>query len=148
MFKEYWRNPQQTATALVDGWFRSGDLGYIDAAGYVFVVDRLKDMIITGGENVYSAEVEDVIRSLPGVAQVAVIGIPSAAWGEQVHAIVVPEANVVLDVAVINAGVRQRLGGYKCPKSIEIRTEPLPVTGTNKLNKRALREPHWQTERQ
>lgn len=139
MLTEYWRNPQQTAAALVDGWFRSGDIGYIDEGGYIFVVDRSKDMIITGGENVYSAEVEHVIGSLPGVAQVAVIGVPSAAWGEQVHAIVVPHAGTILDAATLHAGIRQQLGAYKCPKSIEIRTEPLPLTGTNKINKRALR---------
>jgi acyl-CoA synthetase (AMP-forming)/AMP-acid ligase II len=135
------RAPRHSTTA----GFGPGDLGRLDPEGYLYVVDRLKDMIITGGENVYSAEVEQAIYTFPGVAQAAVIGIPSQAWGEEVHTVIVPQPGAVLDRAALMLHLRDCLAGYKCPKSIDIRQEPLPIAGTNKVNKRALRETYSTT---
>ena len=143
MMSGYWRNPQQTAATLQAGWLHTGDIGYLDEEGYLFIVDRMKDMIVTGGENVFSSEVEHAIASCPGVAQVAVIGIPHAAWGEAVHAIVVPAAGAVLDADKVLAHCRALIAGFKCPKSVEIRPEPLPLSGVNKIQKHVLREPFW-----
>ena len=139
----YWNKPAETAAVLVDGWYYSGDAGYMDDEGFVFIVDRLKDMVISGGENVYSAEVESAISTLPGVAEVAVIGVPDAQWGERVHAIVVPRAGVALDAAAVIAHCRTLIAGYKCPRSVDLRSEPLPLSGAGKVLKRDLREPYW-----
>ncbi len=140
----YLDRPEETAAAFVDGWYRSGDAGYLDAEGYLFLVDRTKDMIVTGGENVYSTEVENAISTHPGVLQVAVIGIPSERWGEQVHAVVVPREGATVTDAEIVAHVRDRIANYKVPKSVELRTEPLPLSGAMKVLKRELRAPYWQ----
>ena len=113
-------------------------------SGYLFLVDRVKDMIVTGGENVYSVEVENAIATFPGVAQVAVIGIPSEQWGEAVHAIVVPQEGVTLDEAAIIEHTRQAIAGYKVPKSVEFRSDPLPLSGAMKVLKRDLRQPYWE----
>jgi long-chain acyl-CoA synthetase len=142
--REYWNRPEETAAAFRDGWYHTGDAGYIDAEGYVYLVDRVKDMIVTGGENVYSAEVENAIAGHPAVAQVAVIGIPSDQWGEAVHAIVVPRPGAALDAASIQEWARERIAGYKVPKSVEFRTEPLPLSGAMKVLKRELRAPYWE----
>jgi long-chain acyl-CoA synthetase len=139
----YWNDPDQTAFALRGGWLHTADAGTMDADGYVTIMDRKKDMIVSGGENVYSAEVENALASFPGVSQVAVIGIPHEEWGEAVHAILVPLPGVTLDRAAILAHCRARIAGYKCPKSIEVRAEPLPLSGVNKIQKTALREPYW-----
>jgi long-chain acyl-CoA synthetase len=141
--REYWKKPEATADAFRDGWYHSGDAGYLDADGYLFLVDRVKDMIVTGGENVYSVEVENAIASHPGVAQVAVIGIPSEKWGEAVHAIVVlrPDATATEDEII--AYTRDWIAGFKVPKSVEIRSEPLPLSGAMKVLKRDLRAPYW-----
>ena len=115
----------------------------MDEDGSSFIVDRLKDMIISGGENVYSAEVENAISLLPGVAEVAVIGIPDDKWGETIHAIVVRRAGAGLTAETVIAHCRTQIAGYKCPHSVEIRDTPLPLSGAGKILKRELREPFW-----
>jgi acyl-CoA synthetase (AMP-forming)/AMP-acid ligase II len=136
----YWNKPQETEAVLENGWYYSGDAAYMDDEGFVFIVDRLKDMIISGGENVYSGEVEHAISLMPGVAEVAVIGIPDAKWGETVHAIVVPGEAATLTAADVIAHCRTHIAGYKCPRSVEFRDTPLPLTGAGKVLKRELRE--------
>jgi len=137
----YWGKPAETAAALQDGWYRSGDLGRLDDEGWLFLVDRAKDMVVTGGENVYSTEVEDALLDHPAVREAAVFGVPDPRWGEAVHAVVVLRAEVT--PAQLDAHLRERIAGYKLPKTVEVRTEPLPVSGAGKVLKRALREPHW-----
>jgi len=144
LMREYWNKPEATAQAFEGGWYHTGDAGYIDDDGYVFLVDRVKDMIVTGGENVYSAEVESAISTHPDVAQVAVIGIPHERWGEAVHAIVVPRPGVELTVDVIIEHARASIAGYKVPKSVDFRAEPLPLSGAMKVLKRDLRAPYWE----
>ena len=139
----YWNKPEETAAVLQDGWYYSGDAGYMDDEGFIFIVDRLKDMIISGGENVYSAEVENAISLMPGVAEVAVIGIPDPKWGECVHAIIVPRAGANLTAEAVIAHCRTQIAGYKCPRSVEFRDTPLPLSGAGKVLKRELREPFW-----
>ena len=143
MMREYWNKPEATAEVFRGGWYHSGDAGYLDEDGYLFLVDRVKDMIVTGGENVYSAEVESAISTHPAVAQVAVIGIPDEKWGEAVHAIVVlaPGAEATAEVVITHA--RESIAGYKVPKSVEFRSEPLPLSGAMKVLKRDLRAPYW-----
>jgi long-chain acyl-CoA synthetase len=136
----YWNRPEETRQALRGGWLHTGDAARMDADGFVYIVDRLKDMIISGGFNIYSTEVENVISRIPGVAAVAVIGVPHELWGEAVHAIVVPEPNADLSAEHIIAVCKQSIASYKCPRSIEFRTEPLPLTGAGKILKRQLRE--------
>lgn len=137
----YWRNPEATASVLRDGWRRTGDLGFMDADGYLFVVDRLKDVIISGGENVFSQEVEDAVASHPGVAECAVIGMPDPVWGEAVHAVVVPRRGQDVSAADVIRHCRTRIAPFKCPRSVEIRTAPLPLSAANKVLKSALRPP-------
>ena len=141
----YWNKPEETAAVLQDGWYYSGDAAYMDDEGFVFIVDRLKDMIISGGENVYSAEVENAISLMPGVAEVAVIGIPDAKWGESVHAVIVPRPGANLTADAVIAHCRTQIAGYKCPRSVEFRDTPLPLSGAAKVLKRELREPFWKT---
>jgi long-chain acyl-CoA synthetase len=121
----------------------TGDGGYMDDEGYIYLVDRMKDMIISGGENVYSIEVENAIVSHPSVDDVAVIGIPDEVWGEAVHAIVVVNAGMSVTVAGLSDWARERIAGFKVPKSMELRTEPLPLSGALKPLKRVLRAPFW-----
>jgi long-chain acyl-CoA synthetase len=142
--REYWKKPEATAEAFRGGWYHSGDAGYVDADGYLYLVDRVKDMIVTGGENVYSVEVENALASHPAVAQVAVIGIPSEQWGEAVHAIVVKRDDADISAEELIAHAREYIAGYKVPKSIEFRTEPLPLSGAMKVLKRDLRAPYWE----
>jgi acyl-CoA synthetase (AMP-forming)/AMP-acid ligase II len=143
---EYWRKPEATAEAFRDGWYHTGDAGYLDEQGYLFLVDRVKDMIVSGGENVYSVEVENAISTHPAVNQVAVIGVPSEQWGEAVHAIVIlNEGAAVSEDELINHA-RESIAGYKIPKSVEFRTEPFPLSGALKVLKRELREPYWKGE--
>ena len=130
----------QTKTA--DGWIRTGDAGRTDSAGFVYVLDRLKDMIITGGENVYGPEVESVLNACPGVSEGVIIGVPDEHWGEAVKAIVVPASGAQLTAADVIAFCRARLAHYQCPASVDI-VEELPRSGTGKVLKRALREPYW-----
>ncbi|GAC1306016.1 MAG: long-chain fatty acid--CoA ligase [Acidimicrobiales bacterium] len=141
--REYWNRPDETAAAFAGGWYHTGDAGRIDAKGYLYLVDRVKDMMVTGGENVYSAEVENALSSHPGVAQVAVIGIPSQQWGEAVHAVVVTRAGHTVTDAELKDWCRERIAGFKVPKSFDYRTEPLPLSGAMKVLKRELRAPFW-----
>lgn len=141
----YWRQPELTAETLRGGWMHTGDAGYLDDQGFLFLVDRVKDMIISGGENVYSAAVENVIHQFPGVHECAVIGIPSERWGEAVHAVIVPRGGVEIDRDALLAHCRTQLAGYECPKSMDIRTEPLPRSGAGKVLKTELREPFHST---
>jgi long-chain acyl-CoA synthetase len=140
----YWERPEETTGAIVDGWMHTGDGGWMDEDGFVYVVDRLKDMIITGGENVYSTEVENALARHPAVAQCAVIGIPSKKWGEQVHAVVVKRSAVNLSADELMAFCKGLVAGYKCPRSVEIRETPLPLSGAGKILKRELRKPFWE----
>jgi long-chain acyl-CoA synthetase len=137
----YWNKPDETAAVLRDGWYYSGDAAYMDDEGFVFIVDRLKDMIISGGENVYSGEVEHAISLMPGVAEVAVIGISDAKWGESVHAVIVPREGADLTAESVIAHCRTHIAGYKCPRSVEFRDTPLPLSAAGKVLKRELREP-------
>jgi len=139
----YWEQPEATSEAIVDGWFHTGDGGSIDDAQYVTISDRKKDVIISGGENVSSIEVEDAIFQHPDVTEVAVIGIPDDKWGELVTALVVTAAGSELSADEVIAWTRQRLAGYKCPKRVEFRTE-LARTATGKLQKFRLRQPFWE----
>lgn len=133
-----------TAEALRDGWMHSGDAGRMDADGYLYVADRVKDMIVTGGENVYSIEVERALYAHPAVMQTAVIGVPSEEWGEAVHAVVVLKAGAEASEAELIAHCRTRIGGYKCPKSVSFQDEPLPVGPAGKIQKNVLRDPYWE----
>ncbi|MEW5911436.1 MAG: long-chain-fatty-acid--CoA ligase [Thermodesulfobacteriota bacterium] len=135
----YWNRPEATAEAIVDGWLHTGDLAVIDAEGYVNIVDRKKDMIITGGENVYSTEVEYVLYEHPGVLECAVIGVPDAKWGEAVKAVVVPRPGQELQAADLIAFVKERLAHYKAPKSVVFVAE-IPKTGSGKIYKKGLKE--------
>ena len=143
VMKGYWQQPELTAETLRGGWMHTGDGGYLDDRGFLFIVDRLKDMIVTGGENVYSAEVEDALYGHPGVAECAVIGIPSEQWGESVHAVVVPKAGAALIEADLVAHCRTRIAGFKCPRSVSIRADELPKSGAGKILKTDLRAPFW-----
>jgi acyl-CoA synthetase (AMP-forming)/AMP-acid ligase II len=140
----YWHRADETSTVMRQGWYHSGDAGYLDKRGYLFLVDRLKDMIVSGGENIYCVEVESAISTHPAVAQVAVIGIPDDRWGEAVHAIVVPKNGSTLTAEEVIEHTRTLIAGYKTPKSAEIRTDPLPLSPAMKVLKRELRAPFWQ----
>ncbi len=142
----YWNRDEETAHALVDGWYRSGDVAYADEAGYLFVVDRAKDMIISGGENVYTSEVENAVYAHAAVAEAAVFGIPHADWGETVHVEVVPKPGATLTDEELVAECRKHIAGYKLPRSVNIRAadDPLPKSGAGKILKRDLREPYWE----
>jgi long-chain acyl-CoA synthetase len=140
----YWNNPDATAaTVTPDGWLKTGDAGYADDAGYIYLHDRLKDMIVSAGENVSPAEVENVLMTHPGVGDVAVIGVPDERWGEAVKAIVVPAAGTSPSEAELIAYARERLAGFKLPKSVDF-ADALPRTPSGKLLKRTLREPYWE----
>ena len=139
----YWERPEETAKAVIDGWMHTGDGGYRDDEGYIYLVDRMKDMIISGGENVYSIEVENAVAQHPAVAQCAVIGIPDPQWGETVHAFVITKPGHAVNAAEIIAFCRDRIAGYKCPRSVEVRSEPFPLSGAGKVLKRELRKPFW-----
>ena len=134
----YWNRPDETAEALRGGWMHTGDGGYMDDDSYVFVVDRIKDMIITGGENVYSIEVENVISQHPSIATCAVIGLPDDKWGERVHAVVVLQPGAALDLEELQALAREHIAGYKIPRSISF-TDALPMSAAGKVLKRELR---------
>jgi long-chain acyl-CoA synthetase len=136
----YWNQPALTAEALRGGWMHTGDGGYMDEDGFVFIVDRIKDMIITGGENVYSAEVENAIYRHPAVAMCAVIGVPDDRWGERVHAVISLKPGQTTTEADIVAHCRGLIAGYKCPRSVSVRTEPLPLSGAGKVLKTVLRK--------
>ncbi len=139
----YWNQSEETAAALAGGWFHTGDGGQLDEEGHLSILDRKKDVIISGGENISSIEVEDAIFSLEGVAEVAVIGIPDDTWGEKVVALVVPSEDGGLSEQAVTDHCRRTLAGYKCPKQVEFRQE-LPRTATGKLQKFRLRAPYWE----
>jgi fatty-acyl-CoA synthase len=140
----YWEQPDATADALDGGWFHTGDGGVIDDDGYLAIVDRKKDVIITGGENVSSIEVEDVLHRHPAVGEVAVIGVPDERWGETVKALVVPaDGHDQITEQELIDHCRELLAHYKCPTSVELR-DGLPRTATGKLQKFRLREPYWE----
>jgi acyl-CoA synthetase (AMP-forming)/AMP-acid ligase II len=138
----YWNRPDETAAAVRDGWMHTGDGGYMDEHGYVFIVDRIKDMIITGGENVYSAEVENSLAKHEAVAACAVIGIPDEQWGERIHAVVVLQADAQVTAEELRDFCRQHIANYKVPRSIAF-VDALPVSGAGKILKRELRQQHW-----
>lgn len=138
----YWNNPEATAEALRGGWMHTGDGGYMDEDGFIYVCDRIKDMIVSGGENIYSAEVEKAVASHPAVAQCAVIGIPCPKWGETVHAIIVLKPGQALSEEQVISHCRTHIAGYKCPRSIEFRSE-LPMSSVGKILKNELRKPFW-----
>lgn len=138
----YLNRPEATeATITADGWVRTGDIGHVDADGYVYVEDRLKDLIITGGENVYGPEVERVLVDHPAVLDAAIIGVPDDHWGESVKAIVVVDGTVT-EVDIIGF-CRDRLAGYKCPRTVDF-VASLPRNASGKILKRDLREPYWE----
>ena len=142
----YWNMPEETDKALEDGWFKTGDAGYIDADGYLYIHDRVKDMIVSGGENVYPAEVENVLMGHEAIADVAVIGVPHEKWGETAKAVVVPAQGVTPDDATaddIIAYAKSRMATFKCPTSVDW-VEALPRNPTGKILKKDLREPYWE----
>lgn len=143
----YWGDPAASAAALAGGWYHTGDLGFLQEGDYLFVVDRVKDMIVSGAENVYSVEVEDVLYRHPAVLEAAVFGIPDDTWGEAVHCVVVvavePSGGRERLAAELKRHCRSEIAGYKVPKQIEIQLEPLPKSGPGKILKRALRDPFW-----
>lgn len=140
----YWGKADATAAALTDdGWLRSGDGGHIDADGYVYVTDRIKDMIISGGENIYPAEIERVLAEHPSVGDVAVIGVPDERWGEVAKAVVVAAPGATVDEAALLAFCREQLASFKCPKSVDVLDE-LPRNPTGKILKKDLRKPYWE----
>jgi long-chain acyl-CoA synthetase len=144
VMKGYWNNPAATREAIdEDGWFRTGDIGFLDADGYLYIHDRVKDMIVSGGENIYPAEVENVLMSHPDVADVAVIGVPSEKWGESPRAIVVLKPDAEADEAGIIAFARERLARYKCPAGVDF-TDALPRNPSGKILKKELRGPYWE----
>jgi acyl-CoA synthetase (AMP-forming)/AMP-acid ligase II len=143
IMKGYWHRPDATAEAIQDGWFRSGDAGYFDADGYLYIHDRVKDMIVSGGENVYPAEVESALFEHPDVADVAVIGVPDERWGEAVKAIVVKRPGSDPAPEEIIAFARERIAGFKAPKSVDF-AESLPRNPSGKILKRELRAPYWE----
>jgi len=139
----YWNKPEETAKALRGGWMHTGDAGSMDDHGYVHLVDRLKDMIITGASNVYSVEVENAVASHPAVAACAVIGVPDATWGERVHAVIVPRPGHRVAAGEIRAHCKTLIADYKAPRSVEL-VDALPLSPQGKVLKHELRKPHWE----
>ena len=144
VMKGYWNNPKATAEAITsDGWFKTGDAGYMDADGYIYIHDRVKDMIVSGGENVYPAEVENVLMGHPAIADVAVIGVPHEKWGETAKAVVVRAKDAEVTEAEIIAYAKERLAGFKCPTSVDW-ADALPRNPSGKILKKDLRAPYWE----
>jgi len=135
----YWNRPAETAAAVRDGWMHTGDVGYLDEHGYLYLVDRLKDMIVSGGENVYSAEVEKVLYRHDAVAACAVIGVPDDVWGERVHAVVVRKPGAEVTAAELREFVAGSIARYKAPRTVDF-TDTLPTSSVGKILKRKLRE--------
>jgi acyl-CoA synthetase (AMP-forming)/AMP-acid ligase II len=142
VLQNYWEDSEATNEAIVDGWFRTGDIA-VRSEGYLTIMDRAKDMVVTGGENVYPAEVEAVLYEVPGVADVAVIGVPDEQFGERVHAVMVTQPDATVNLEMIMEFCRGRLAGYKLPRSMEVVAE-LPRNPTGKILKRQLRSRHWE----
>ncbi len=139
----YWKREEETASALRGGYMHTGDLATVDEDGFIFIVDRAKDMIVTGGENVYSAEVENALYEHAGVLEAAVIGVPNEPWGEAVQAIIVPKDGAKLSEDDIIAHCRKLIAGYKVPKRVIFQSDPLPKSGPGKILKTELRKPYW-----
>jgi long-chain acyl-CoA synthetase len=138
--REYWHRPEETEDAFRDGWYHTGDEGHVDADGYVYLVDRVKDMIVTGGENVYSIEVENALAGAPGVGEAAAVAVPDEMMGEKVGAVIVPAAGAQLDVEAVVGHCRARLADFKVPQYLALREEPLPRNPAGKVLKAQLRE--------
>lgn len=143
MMKRYWRLPDATAEALRGGWMHTGDAGTVDDEGFLYVQDRVKDMIVSGGENVYPRVVEDVLFTHPAIADAAVIGVPDPEWGETIKAIVVLREGAAATDEDIMEFCRGKLGGFERPRSVDFVAE-LPRNATGKVLKRVLREPYWE----
>ena len=141
--KGYWNRPEATAEAIKDGWFYSGDVGYFDEEGFLYIHDRVKVMIVSGGENIYPAEVENALLSHPQIADAAVIGIPDDKWGEATKAFIVQTEGDPLDEAEVISFVRTQIAGYKCPKTVEHISE-LPRNPSGKILRKDLRAPYWE----
>jgi long-chain acyl-CoA synthetase len=137
----YWQKPEQTAEVMRGDWYMTGDLGYADEDSYIYLVDRAKDMIVSGGENIYSTEVENALSSHPAVDEVAVFGVPDPHWGEAVYAVVICRTDVTPDELIEHC--RTQIAHFKVPRHIELRTDPLPKSAAGKILKRDMREPHW-----
>ncbi len=140
----YLNMPEQTAEALRGGWYHTGDAGYLDEEGFLFLEGRVKDMIVSGGENVYPIEVENVLSDHPAIHQVAVIGIPHDTWGEAVHAVVLLKEGATVTEDELMQFCKERIASYKCPQSISFRDEPMPLSAINKILKTELRKPFWE----
>ena len=144
VMKGYWRNEAATAETIdEDGWLHTGDAGFLDEDGYIYIHDRVKDMIISGGENIYPAEVESAVYGHPHVAEVAVIGVPDDKWGEAVKAVVAPKPGVTPDADDIIAFARTRIAHFKAPKSVDF-IPALPRNASGKILRRELRAPYWE----
>ncbi|RBW51238.1 fatty-acid--CoA ligase [Marinobacter sp. F3R11] len=141
----YWNKPEQTAEALRGGWMHTGDAGYMDDDGFLYVVDRIKDMVVTGGENVYSAEVENAILKLPQVELCAVFGVPDERWGERVHAAIKLRPGSELSEQQVTDHCKEHIASYKCPRSIEF-VDEMPMSSAGKLLKFKMREPYWENQ--
>ena len=141
IMKEYWKKPKETAETIVEGWLHTGDLAYYDEKGFVYIVDRKKDMIVSGGENVYSREVEDVLYKHSGVAEAAVIGVPDPRWVERVHAVIVLKPNIVATEEEIIVFCKKHIASYKTPKSVEF-VDVLPKNPQGKILKKTIRSKH------
>lgn len=139
---EYWRRPEETRQTIIDGWLHTGDIGRYDERGYIYIVDRKRDMIISGGENIYPREVEEVLYQHPAVKEVAVIGVPDPYWVERVHAVVVPKEGMTVSSEELIEFCKQRIARYKAPKSVEF-VDSLPKTPSGKILKREIREKYW-----
>ena len=140
----YWNQPELTRQTIIDGWLRTGDAGYLDEGGYLYLVDRIKDMIVSGGENVYSAEVEQALSTHPGVMQCAVFGVPDERWGERVHAVVYVRPGMTLESRELVEHCAPLISNYKRPKSYDFWDKPLPLSGAGKILKTELRRPYWE----
>ena len=146
VMKGYWKRPEETAEALRGGWMHTGDVARMDEQGFVYIVDRAKDMIISGGENIFSVEVENALYEHPAVLEAAVIGIPDERWGEAVHAVVVLRPDHSASEPELIEFCHTKIAGYKCPKSVTVSSEPLPKSGPGKILKTELRKPFWETQ--
>ena len=136
----YWKQKELTNQTLKEGWLHTGDIGVMDVDSYIKIIDRAKDMIVTGGENVFSAEVENVVARFPGINDCAIIGVPDQKWGERVHAVLVVDKKTQIDLEAIRTFCKDKIAGYKSPRSIECTTEPLPLSGVGKVRKDVLRK--------
>jgi acyl-CoA synthetase (AMP-forming)/AMP-acid ligase II len=142
LMRGYWQREKETAQAIRGGWFHTGDAGYLDEEGFMFLKDRVKDMIVSGGENVYPAEIEAVLMGHPEILECAVIGVPDEKWGETVKAVVVRRGGTLLSETTLIEWSREKLAGFKRPRSVDF-VEALPRNASGKLLKRTLREPYW-----